>query len=621
MKKHWIALATVCLILSSLAAQSSLGLVYKGMLAWQKNDFKTAISYFKRAVDENPDDGDTIKLLGMAYYNDGQYREAIEALNRSLNATHKKDTEDQSWMYLALAQDKLGFGDTALSSCQKAIECSPRNAGYFAFLSHLYNSKEQYDEAITAAKRSIELGVSSHSGYDNLGYAYGKKREYGKALEAYKAAINIAPTIAHYPSEKGNLLSVMKEYAEAAKAYQKAVDLQPSNTGYLTRLAIAHCTAGQFDRAVESAAKIISLLTYSGIGVVLANELSYPAVKEVSPDGPAQKAGLKAGDKIIKIGRDSTKGWDLAKAHESLRGKPGSQVELRIQRDGESKPLEKTLLRETMLPKTAVLALWVRSVAYRYQGRLDEALKDAEQAYTLNPASPDAQEGLAGAYLETRRYEEAVKLLSALKRNPYVLLLEAKAQAKQGRLAEAMSLYGSIPEDGMNLKDIPIKTERSALLEMFKPAVAQFREAAKSFETKRQHKDALAQLVQALAIADEAEAASIQDALFDLARNYPALSQVPDDARKHLLRAEILIKETDFELAATEYQKAIRFAPQIGRLYFDYALLCEQNTNYTDAIRSMKLYLKAIPDAPDAQAAKDAIVKWEFALERQKDPL
>ena len=620
MKRNWIALAFVSLILCSLAAQSSLGLIYKGMLAWQKNDFKTAIAYFKKAVDENPDDGEAIKYLGMAYYKDGQYREAIDALNRSLNATHNKDNENDSWMFLALSQDELGLWDEALSSCQKAIELSPSNAGYFSIFSHLYNEKKQYSEAITAAKRAIELGGSSDTGYDNLGYAYGKKKEYGKALDAYRSAINIAPTNAHYQNERGNLLSAMKEYAEAAKAYQKAVDLQPSNTGYLTRLAIAHCTAGQFDRAVESAEKIITLLKYAGVGVVLAFESGYPTIKEVSFDGPAQKAGIVVGDKITKIGRDSTKGWDQAKTHASLTGKPGSKVELRIQTDGESKPLEKTLLREPMLPKTAVLALWVRSVAHRYQGRLDEALKDAEQAYTLNPASPEAQEGLAGAYLEAEKYEEAIKLLSGLKSSPYVLLLKARAQAKQGHLAEAMSLYGSIPEDEMNLKDIPIKTERSALLEMFKPSVAQFRDAAKSFETKQQYRDALAQLVKALEIADEADAPAVQEALFDLARRYPALSQVPDDARKHLLRAEILIKETGFELAATEYQKAIRFAPQIGRLYFDYALLCEQNKNYPDAIRSMKLYLKAIPDAPDAQAAKDAIVKWEFALERQKDP-
>lgn len=607
----------VSLILSSLAAQTSQGLIYRGMLAWQKNDYKTAIAYFKRAVDENPDDGEAIKYLGIAYYNDGQYREAVDALNRSLNATHNKDRENESWMYLALSQDKLGLWDTALSSCQKAIEFSPNNAGYFAFFSHLYNEKEQYDEAITAAKRAIELGGSSDSGYDNLGYAYGKKKEYDKALEAYKNAINIASANAQYRSELGNLLSAMEEYAEAAKAYQKAVDLKPSDTEYLAKLAIAFCTAGRYDESIASADKIIPLLTYSGVGITLTYDSDFPVVKDVAPQGPAQKAGISIGDKIVKIGRNSTKGW-TERESVALKGEPGSEVKLRIQRTGDSKPLEVTVIREAMLPKGAVQALWVRSVALRYKGSLDAALKDAEQAYSLNPTSPLALEGLGGLYVELGRYEEAGKLLAQLKNDPYVLLLQAKAQAKQGRWTEAIAFYGQTLEGEVRAKDIPLQTERRALLQMFRPLVAEFRNSAASCEAKRQYREALSQLAKALEIADETDATAIQDDLFDLARRNPALNAVPEEVQKHLLRAEILVKETNFEKAAEEYKKAIRYAPQIGRLYFDFALINETIKNYAEAVRSMKLYLKAVPDAPDAQAAKGAIVKWEFALEREK---
>jgi tetratricopeptide (TPR) repeat protein len=63
---------------------------------------------------------------------------------------------------------------------------------------------------------------------------------------------------------------------------------------------------------------------------------------------------------------------------------------------------------------------------------------------------------------------------------------------------------------------------------------------------------------------------------------------------------------------------AIRIAPYAARLYYNLALLNETIKNYAEAIRSMKLYLQAVPDAPDARAAKDAIIKWEFEMEKAR---
>ncbi len=42
--------------------------------------------------------------------------------------------------------------------------------------------------------------------------------------------------------------------------------------------------------------------------------------------------------------------------------------------------------------------------------------------------------------------------------------------------------------------------------------------------------------------------------------------------------------------------------------------------DYPEAIRSMRRYLQARPDASDVPAAKGAIVKWELALEQEKIP-
>ncbi|HLA04899.1 MAG TPA: tetratricopeptide repeat protein, partial [Syntrophales bacterium] len=95
-------------------------------------------------------------------------------------------------------------------------------------------------------------------------------------------------------------------------------------------------------------------------------------------------------------------------------------------------------------------------------------------------------------------------------------------------------------------------------------------------------------------------------------------SEVPEDARKYALRSEVLVKEGNFEQAATELKKAIQIAPYAARLYYNSALINAELKKYPEAIRHMKIYLKAAPDAPDARAAKDEIIKWEFMMEKRK---
>jgi len=110
----------------------------------------------------------------------------------------------------------------------------------------------------------------------------------------------------------------------------------------------------------------------------------------------------------------------------------------------------------------------------------------------------------------------------------------------------------------------------------------------------------------------------IQETTFSMLRRNPLLSEVPEDARKYALRSEVLVKEGNFEQAATELKKAIQIAPYAARLYYNSALINAELKKYPEAIRHMKIYLKAAPDAPDARAAKDEIIKWEFMMEKRK---
>ena len=84
---------------------------------------------------------------------------------------------------------------------------------------------------------------------------------------------------------------------------------------------------------------------FGGLGIEVGMEDG--VVKVISPieDTPADRAGIKSGDFIIKIDDTLIKGMALNDAVKRMRGKPGSKIVLTIIRKDEPKPLEITLVR------------------------------------------------------------------------------------------------------------------------------------------------------------------------------------------------------------------------------------------------------------------------------------
>lgn len=80
-----------------------------------------------------------------------------------------------------------------------------------------------------------------------------------------------------------------------------------------------------------------------GIEVTMENGL----VKVVAPieDTPAERAGIKSGDLIIKLNKKPVKGMTLTDAVKIMRGKVGSKIDLLVVREGLAKPKEFTIKR------------------------------------------------------------------------------------------------------------------------------------------------------------------------------------------------------------------------------------------------------------------------------------
>ena len=93
---------------------------------------------------------------------------------------------------------------------------------------------------------------------------------------------------------------------------------------------------------------------FGGIGVEVAIDPQSRQLTVLCPllGSPAYKAGVRAGDRILRIRDASTQGMSLSDAAGLLRGKPGEAVAISVVHQGEEKPVDVTIVREIIQADT-----------------------------------------------------------------------------------------------------------------------------------------------------------------------------------------------------------------------------------------------------------------------------
>ena len=103
---------------------------------------------------------------------------------------------------------------------------------------------------------------------------------------------------------------------------------------------------------------------FGGLGIEVSMESG--VVKVISPidDTPASRAGIKAGDYIVKIDNTQVQGKSLSEAVELMRGPVGSGIELTVRRRGEKKALIFNIVREIIQIQSVKADIIEKNIGY-----------------------------------------------------------------------------------------------------------------------------------------------------------------------------------------------------------------------------------------------------------------
>jgi len=135
---------------------------------------------------------------------------------------------------------------------------------------------------------------------------------------------------------------------------------------------------------------------FGGLGIEITQEDSY--IKVISPidDTPAKRAGILAGDMIIKVDDKDLKDVPINDAVKLMRGEPGTSVEVTILRKKENKPLVLMIQREIIISKGIKTKIFKKNIGYiRLSNFQSNSTSDLQTAfYKLNKESNNKLQGL-----------------------------------------------------------------------------------------------------------------------------------------------------------------------------------------------------------------------------------
>ncbi len=193
--------------------------------------------------------------------------------------------------------------------------------------------------------------------------------------------------------------------------------------------------------------EIMTTGRYGGIGSVIRLSGDYVAIAQPYKGSPADKAGLKIGDKIIKIAGESAKGFDTKQVSDRLKGVPGSDVTVVVRSVLDSTDRKVKIKRERIsIPSIPYYGMLNESVAYlshteftdgcyeEMRKALDELRREGMQSLVLD------YRGNGGGVMQ-----EAVKVLSLfVPKESVVLVVKGRADSTSYKTTRDQ-IYPTLP--------------------------------------------------------------------------------------------------------------------------------------------------------------------------------
>jgi len=265
----------------------------------QQKNYEKALETLKKDVEKNPQSDEGYYLLGVVHGELGQYKEMMDALNKSLAISDKQkenivDVKKYHWSNLINNKGVVFFRnginsndpdsskiyfDKSINAFENAMMIEPDSAITYDYLSRVYMNVKRFDDAIKPLETLIEkehpLDAYKFLGdilYDKAGKQREKYQESKnvqdslKAMEYYNQTIRVLEEgRKRYHEDSDILLTLSNAYIGANKidvaleAFKAGIEQEPDNQYYKYNYGVLLLGANDFTGAEEQFSKAIEI--------------------------------------------------------------------------------------------------------------------------------------------------------------------------------------------------------------------------------------------------------------------------------------------------------------------------------------------------------------------------
>jgi tetratricopeptide (TPR) repeat protein len=238
----------------------------KAIEFFNKNDYKNALSYFKKAISIYPRAYQSHYQLGEIYLKLEKWKMAIDEYKKAISI-HTKEPEYYS--SLALAYLNAGLTKDAYNIALKAtlkwkdnkILSNVLRKICFKYAIELSNSgidyyfKNDSRDAINNLEKAIEIFPQLSISYINLSYIYQNAGENEKAIDILNQLLKKNPKDYFAYKSIADIYFKNKNYRQAIYNYQKAIDLNPEFVEAYIGIALSYDYLGAYGNALKEIKK------------------------------------------------------------------------------------------------------------------------------------------------------------------------------------------------------------------------------------------------------------------------------------------------------------------------------------------------------------------------------